>query len=149
MERAGTFSRRHTSSESIPLYGCLGFMKPLKLIAIMGGALLIGASGILAATNPDQTSYESFAATQLTHYLGQEVCGDAAKDLGLGQECEKLLRSRQSAIRRLVARQTERQNFLLFSIYRTNLELMAFLPSYQFETVAALGQFHIYKSEKN
>ena len=117
-------------------------------VTIMGGVVLAGAAALLASTNPDQTSYEAFAVTQLVDYLDKEVCGDAAKELGLSQDCEKLLTSQQPAIRRLVTRQTERQNFLLFSIYRTDLEIMAFLPSYQFETIAALGQFHVYKSEK-
>ncbi len=124
-------------------------MTLLQKVAIIGGVVLAGAAGLLAVTNPDQTAYEAFAVTQLVDYLGKEVCGDAAKELGLNQDCEKLLKSQQSAIRRLVARQTERQNFIFFSIYRTDLEIMAFLPSYQFETIAALGQFYVYKSEKN
>jgi Domain of unknown function (DUF4359) len=117
-------------------------------VAIIGGVVLAGAAVLLVATNPDQVAYEAFAVTQLVDYLDKEVCGDAAKELGLSQDCEKLLKSQQSAIRQLVTRQTERQNFWLFSVYRTDLEIMAFLPSYQFETIAVLGQFHLYKSEK-
>jgi hypothetical protein len=111
--------------------------------------VVLGLTGlVLAVTNPDQATYESFATTQLVDYLSQEVCSDTVQTLGLNRDCKNLLRSNQTLIRRLIARQTQRQNFLFFSIYRTDLEIMALLPTYQFETVGGLGQFHVYKSEK-
>ncbi len=123
-------------------------MTPWKLAAAIGGIVLGITGGALIVTNPDQATYESFATTKLVDYLGREVCSNAVQTLGLNRDCEKFLRSNQALIRRLITRQTQRQNFLFFSIYRTDLELTVLLPSYQFETMGGLGQFYVYKSEK-
>ncbi len=133
---------------SMTLYRYVALMKTWQLVAIMGSVVGVGIGVILAITNPDQAAYEQFAAKQMADYVGQNLCAKDAQSLGLHQECEELLQSNHGIIQRIIARNTERQNFMFFSIYRTDLELTILLPAYRFETVGALEQFRIYKSEK-
>ena len=51
-------------------------------------------------------------------------------------------------LKQLISSQTQQQNFLLFSLYRTNLELPAPLPSYEVETIAILKRFYIYSADQ-
>ncbi|MBD0389868.1 MAG: DUF4359 domain-containing protein, partial [Nostoc sp. C3-bin3] len=51
-------------------------------------------------------------------------------------------------IQEIIARTTERQNYIIFSIYRTDLKISSWIPSYKFETVGAFDQFYTYTAEK-
>jgi hypothetical protein len=117
-------------------------------IGIGLGVVVAGLGGVLAMTNPNPTAYETFATNKLADYLSTKLCGNEAKKLGLQQDCEDTLRSGRVPLRRFITRQTDRQNFLFFSIYTTQLEISPLLPSYRFETVGGLGQFYVYKSER-
>jgi hypothetical protein len=67
------------------------------------------------------------------------------------EECHALVQQLQPELVELFLRQTRRQNFILFSLYSTDLSLLNFgplgisLPTYHFETLAVAGQFYTYE----
>lgn len=136
-------------------------MKPGQFMAIAGGVVLAGAGITLAVTNPTQVEYEQFAAQTLTAYLEGNVCTKAPADFALQGKCRELLKSNQSEVRKIIAGSTQRQNFLLFSIYTTELSatsslpasvtavlpstIISLLPTYHFETVGIFRRFVVYQ----
>ncbi len=114
---------------------------------IAAGIALASFAAILAATNPSQEAYEDFATQQLNTYLEESVCAKTPGS-GIQIQCDLLLRSNQSKIRRLISRGTQQKNFVLFSIYTTDLSISSLLPSYHVEAVGVLQQFKIYQAKQ-
>lgn len=125
-------------------------MTPLHFITLVGGITLVGAGTCMVITNPGKPDYESYATEALTTYLKQEVCPQASGELGgfLKSHCKTLVDTGRPHIRQVIANKTIRQNYLLFSIYETELFLPAPVPSYQFETIGILRQFYTYQADK-
>jgi Domain of unknown function (DUF4359) len=119
------------------------------------GLVLVGLGVAMAVTNPGQDSYEEYATQQLTAYLRDNTCADAGELLRAG--CNQLLNENQSEIQELIAANTERQNFGVVSLYKTDLSvgellpsfLRSAVPSYRFETVGVLSSFHVVKAKKD
>ena len=126
-------------------------MKSLKSITYIGAAVLGAVGVVMAVTNPNQATYEAYAAQKLTEYLKSEVCTEAPKAFGgnfLRYNCAELVDSSQPGIQRIIAASTQRQNFILFSIYTTDLSINPVIPAYHFETVAVLQKFYTYTAEE-
>lgn len=123
-------------------------MKPLKTVAIAGGCILLGVSGLLAATNPGQAAYDEFATQAAIAYLKAEACAKAPTIFGLQKLCQSELEANQSKIKQIIRDGTQRQNFVVFSLYTTDLSISPDLPSYHVESVGVLGQFILYKTQK-
>lgn len=126
-------------------------MKPLTIIAYTGAAAGLAALGVaMAKTNPSQVEYEEYAVQRLTEYLKTDVCKKTTNLIEnlIRFNCDKLVDSANPQIQEILARTTERQNYIIFSIYRTNLKLNSWIPSYKFETVGAFDQFYTYTAEK-
>jgi hypothetical protein len=125
-------------------------MKNMKPLALWGLIILGGVGSAMAITNPSPVAYEEFAVLRLTEYLKQEVCSQAPTLLGnsLQAQCLAVVNSSQPQLKQIIARSTQQQNFLLFSIYKTELAVSPMLPSYHVETLAILRSFHIYKTEQ-
>jgi hypothetical protein len=129
-------------------------MKGLKVTAIVTGITLAGVGVALAATNPNQVAYETFATKQLIAYLEQNACAKAP--LGLKGQCKSFLETNRPQIQTLITEGTQRQNFIFFSLYTTDLSadtvlpgaLGNLLPSYHFGTVGVFQKFHIYKAKR-
>lgn len=115
---------------------------------------LVGLGAAMAVTNPSQASYEEYATQQLAAYLRDNTCADAGELLKDG--CNKLLNENQSEIKGLISANTQRQNFGVVSLYKTDLSvgelLPSFLgklvPSYHFETVGVFSSFHVVEAKK-
>lgn len=132
-------------------------MKFLKTATLFISAALVAVCGALAITNPEQEDYEDYAVVELTNYLrteGDDLCGqipDFLQEL-VGNGCSALvgniLDNNQNQIRRLITDQTERENYYIFSIYTTNLEIHESLPTYHIETVGIFQQFYTYRAEE-
>ena len=125
-----------------------GSMKKIKMIAIAVGCALVGVGGALAVTNPRQEAYNDFATQAAIAYLKTEVCAKAPSAFGLQAVCQSELESNQSKIRTIIVDGTQRQDFIVFSLYTTNLSISPDLPSYHVESVGVLGRFVIYKTQK-
>ncbi len=131
-------------------------MKPLKIAALVGGVALGGLGVALALTNPTQSAYEDYAVDKLTEYLKENICQKAPFLL---EGCASTVDAGRSDIQQIIKGSTQRQDFLLFSIYTSDLSVSRLLPSgfsavlsglptYQFETVGVLQSFYTYKAKK-
>ncbi len=129
----------------------LANMKALTTIAYVGAAAGLAALGVtMAKTNPNQAEYEEYAVQRLAKYLKADVCKKTTNILEnlINLNCEKLVDSVNPQMQEILARTTERQNYIIFSIYRTDLKLNSWIPSYRFETVGALNQFYTYTAQE-
>ena len=125
-------------------------MRIFRFSTAIGGITLASLGVFMALTNPSQKAYEEYAMEELTTYLKDEVCTQVPSLLGdfLQQQCKILVDTGRPQIQQIIAETTERQNFLVFSIYRTHLSVNSDLPSYEFETVGVVQSFYIYMYEE-
>jgi len=125
-------------------------MKGLRVITYLGAVALVGLGVAMATTNPSQPAYEEYAVQRLTEYLKKDICTKVPKLVEnlLHRDCSVLVDSNRSKIQKTVSTSTQRQNFLFFSIYRTNLAINPFIPFYHFETVGVFQKFYTFMAEK-
>lgn len=131
-------------------------MKPLQIFAGMGGITLVVLGTVLGLTNPNQEAYEQYAVEQLSIYLKDEVCKQAPTKLGflrldseiVQRQCRSLVDTGRPQIQGIISETTERQNWLLFSIYRTDLDINSLLPAYEFETLGVFQKFYTYQAKQ-
>lgn len=125
-------------------------MQGLQLI-LKGGLITLGVlGGMLVVTNPGQKAYEDYAVTTLSIYLKEDICNQGDGKLGefLTSQCKSLVDVSRPQLQEFISTKTQRRNFLVFSIYETNLALFESLPSYRFQTVGLLQQFYTYEHEE-
>jgi Domain of unknown function (DUF4359) len=130
----------------------------VKFLLYLIGAAIAGIGGTMVITNPGRASYDEYATQQLTDYLETNVCTKAPRVLGnvLQDQCVSILQDNQTEIRQIVSNNTERQNFVVLSIYKTDLSAEQFIPpvisasvpSYHFETVGVFNRFITYQAER-
>ncbi len=125
-------------------------MKIVSIAAYAGAAALIAVGVAMAVTNPSRAEYEEYATQRLSQYLKEQGCSKTPKLLDnlIKFNCTKLIDSASPQIKQVVKASTEKQDFLLFSVYRTNLQINSLIPSYKFETVGAFDNFFTYKAQK-
>lgn len=125
-------------------------MKHVKTITFISVAVVGGLGAVMAIANPSQSAYEEYAARRLTAYVKEEVCNKAPKVFGdfLRRNCTSLVGSSHPAVQRVIATNTQRQNFIFFSIYRTDFSVSPVIPSYHFETIGAMQNFYTYTAEE-
>ena len=130
----------------------------MKWPASVAIASILGLGTALIATNPKPAAYRLYASEQFRVHLKQEVCAKASfrpsmgslffhfslGELPLGLPCSGIVdRLPQSWIENAIAKNTKpRHNFILFSIYRTELTLGP-LPDY---TATKIGLFRNFYS---
>jgi len=121
-------------------------LKPLTLISLV---FLGGLATAMAIANPDNSTYEEYAVEQLTTYLKDDVCSQVPKafETLVKDSCASLIDSNRPQIQEIIARSTQRQNFILFSIYRTNLSISSVVPLYRFQTIGLMQNFYTYSAE--
>ncbi len=110
--------------------------------------VVLGAA--MALTNPSQDTYEAYAVEQLTTFLKEEACMEVPSVFGnvLQRQCKTFVDTGRPQIQQIIAQTTERQNFIFFSIYRTNLAIGPVLPVYHFETLGVFQNFYVYQAEQ-
>jgi hypothetical protein len=125
-------------------------MKVLQIVTGIGGVALAGLGVLMALTNPSQDAYEEYAVEKLTTYLKDDACTQVPKAFGnvLQRQCQTLVDTGRPQIQQIISKTTQRQNFILFSIYRTNLEIGPILPVYQFETLGVFENFYVYQAQE-
>ncbi|MDH6097668.1 DUF4359 domain-containing protein [Anabaenopsis sp. FSS-46] len=125
-------------------------MKALTTIAYSGAIGLVALGVAMAMTNPSQAEYEDYATQRLTEYLKGDVCqktGNFLENL-IKSQCDNLVDQTIPQIRDILARSTQKQDFVIFSVYRTDLKLSSWIPLYKFETVGAFDNFYTYSAKK-
>jgi hypothetical protein len=105
-------------------------------------------AGVLGATNPDIKSYRAYAIEALTDYSKASLCMDKSLNEFLQKQCVNLVDAAVPQVGELIDSSTERQNYLLFSIYKTNLAFSPMVPSFHFESIGVLNSFYTYRHEK-
>ncbi|NJN91083.1 MAG: DUF4359 domain-containing protein [Leptolyngbyaceae cyanobacterium SL_5_14] len=125
-------------------------MKGITIGASVVGLVLVGVGTAMALTNPEQSAYDDYATDELTRYLEENACSKAPSFLGntLQTQCVELLQDNQDEIKELISESTQRQNFLILSVYKTNLSVSSLLPAYEFETVGVFRDFYTYKARQ-
>ena len=131
-------------------------MKILQLITGIGGVALVVLRGAMAVTNPGKDAYEEYAVQKLSTYLKDEVCIKAPNKLDflpqnsefLQNQCKSLVDTTRPQIQQIISQKTEQQNFVIFSIYRSDLNVKPILPNYHFETVGVFQHFYTYQANK-
>ncbi len=125
-------------------------MKPLTMLICVGAASIGIIGAILTKTNPKQAEYEQYALDKMTTYLKTDVCNKTPSFLEklIKVNCEEMLQSAMPNLKELITATTNRQDYLIFSIYRTEIKLDSVIPGYKFETVGALNQFYTFNAEQ-
>ncbi|MBE9115663.1 DUF4359 domain-containing protein [Lusitaniella coriacea LEGE 07157] len=127
-------------------------MKGYQIAASIGSVMLVALGGAMALTNPSRSDYEGFATARLSEYLKENACKKLPEELGevWQQRCRAFgsaaIDTGRPQLQQLIASQTERHNFIVFSIYRTTLP--SFGSTYEFETLGVLQQFYLYLAEE-
>jgi uncharacterized protein YceK len=125
-------------------------MKLARFRVVVLGTVLAGVSAVMLTANPDRKAYEQYAARELTTYLKAGVCDRAQAQLDLQAllrgYCKMLVDTGRPFLQEAIASGTTRKNFLIFSIYQTELSFATPLPSYQFSTIAVLKTFYLYEA---
>jgi hypothetical protein len=128
--------------------------KSLKVGVYLFGMALVGLGVAMAATNPGRDAYEQYATKKLSQYLREEVCPQAGETFR--SPCNSLVKDNQDQIQKIISENTQRDNFFLWSIYKTDLSLSPLLPpllgnllpSYHFETAGVFSGFYIYRTQR-
>ncbi|NJL10204.1 MAG: DUF4359 domain-containing protein [Calothrix sp. SM1_7_51] len=122
-------------------------MKLLTIIACLGSAGFTVLGVQMARTNPSQAEYEEYATHTLSQYLKSNVCTKTANMLNslINFNCSKVVDSAKPQMEGIISHTTQRHDFIVFSVYRTNLQVNSWLPSYQFETIGAFDEFYTYR----
>jgi site-specific recombinase XerD len=134
-------------------------MKRFKVGGYLAAMVFLGLGVAMAVTNPTQEAYHQYAARLISRQIQEKECvklDDSFRNL-----CKLLERQEsQALLKRLVADNTQRQNFLLGSLYTTNLSTDEIVPAflnnflslptltYRAETVGIFGQFQTYRIEQ-
>ena len=114
------------------------------------GIVLIGLGAIAFLTNPQKSSYQTYANATLKEQLKEKVCSQVTEELGawLERQCYTIVDTSSPYLAQIVSQQTTRQNFLLFSIYQADISLPNPLSDYHIETLGILGNFYTYQAKK-
>ena len=115
-----------------------------------GGTILIVLGGIMFLTNPGEQGYQQYADEVLETHLKEKVCAETSQKLGkwLHSHCHTLVDTARPHLNQIITQQTTRANFILFSIYQTDLPIPDPFPDYHLETIGMLGNFYTYQADK-
>ena len=137
----GRFQGRSGAVATGPLLG-------ISVLAALGLGLIV--------TNPGEQEFERFAADQLTQAAQEELCRDGGLPMVahlLVRDCPRLIASQHDVLGRIALAATERRNFGLISLYRTDLGGQRLLPDwsiprYSALTLAGAGRFLILRTNR-
>ncbi len=126
-------------------------MKASHVIAGVLGLGVLGLGTLMAVTNPGDEAFETFAIAQLK----TEGCKQLPKLIK--DQCPTFVQDNQTELKKLIRKNSDRNNFFIFSLYETNLSVRSIVPELPFfinaptfhlQTVGMFGQFYIYEAEK-
>ncbi len=116
----------------------------LVLLSILG---LGGSIAIAALTNPDRSDYEVYAVEQVGN-LAVSQCNRAPDGfkIVLQEPCRAAIAAIKPQIQPLLSANTVRQNYILFSIYRSKLAIPSVNLNAQVESIGIFKNFYTYKT---
>jgi Domain of unknown function (DUF4359) len=113
----------------------------------IGILTVCGLGGIMMLTNPDRTAYEAYAVDRVGD-LAREQCDRAPAGLGIVLQgpCRAAIESFKPQIRPLLSTTTSRQNFIFFSIYKSDISIPAANLNAKVESIGIFNNFFTYKA---
>jgi hypothetical protein len=117
----------------------------------LGAAAFFLVASVMALSNPNKNEYIDYASGKFVREIPKSVCeSDRTKQelkddfsQSLIDLCNSGLKwaliANQESIRATIDRNTQRHNYLLFSIYTTKI------PDYSFKTISAIGNFFTFE----
>ena len=109
----------------------------MKLQAILIGAAVV--AGVMAITNPSKDRYIEHATEQFSETGKTSICAGDNIPIAAQQSCKFVISQGKGVIKALVENSTKQQNFVLFSVYETDM------PNKKVTTIAAFGNFYTLK----
>ena len=110
------------------------------LLFFVPSGLIFIASVVLMFTNPSKQEYEEFATEQLVLYAKENLCSTSSGDLEQiikSQVCNLMVDTSRVQFPKLITKTTQTRNYILFSVYETDLFL------YEFQTIGIFNNFYI------
>ena len=109
----------------------------MKLQTVVIGVAAI--SGVMAFSNPSKERYIDYATDQFAEMGKSSLCSDSNLP-SLAQQSYKFMVSQgRRVIKPYIDGSTKQQNFILFSIYETEM------PNRKLSTIAAFGNFYMFR----
>ncbi len=109
----------------------------MKLQVILIGAAVV--AGVMAVTNPSKERYIEYATDQFSESGKTSICAGDNMPIAAQQSCKFVISQGKGVIKSMVTNSTKQQNFVLFSLYETDM------PNKKVTTIAALGNFYMLK----
>jgi hypothetical protein len=115
-------------------------------IVLLSMLATLGVGGLMFLTNPEQGAYEEYAVEQLGNQA-REKCDLAPSGLGVLFQgtCQVAIDNFKPQLRTLVSESSNRQNLVLFSIYRSNLSIPVVNLGIKVESIGIFNHFYTYK----
>jgi Domain of unknown function (DUF4359) len=116
----------------------------IVLLSILAGC---GLGGMMALSNPDRSDYENYAVEQIGN-LAKDQCDRAPAGLGilLQGPCRAAIEAYKPQLRPLLAATTSRQNWIFFSIYRSDISIPIVNFNARVESIGIFNNFFTYKT---
>jgi Domain of unknown function (DUF4359) len=113
----------------------------------IGALTICGLGGMMMLTNPDLPTYEAYAVERVGD-LARDQCDRAPAGLGIVLQgpCRAAIESFKPQLKPLLAASTSRQNFILFSIYKSDISIPAVNLNAKVESIGVLNNFFTYKA---
>jgi hypothetical protein len=107
-----------------------------------GAIALMMIGGIMGMTNPPRQEYLSYASQQLAHEIKKSICNQSKVPDVLGNiadslvsVCQTVVTSQRHNIERFIDNATKRDNFLILSVYTTEID------GRTYQSIGAFGNF--------
>jgi hypothetical protein len=100
----------------------------LKLTKWAAATVVLGVGMVLALTNPKQEDYTAFATQTVSRFLIRDLCRANDRtpklfDTLIKDGCQVFMQQGETEIQAFVAHNTDRQDFVLFSLYTTEFPI--------------------------
>jgi Domain of unknown function (DUF4359) len=127
--------------------GWVALMMAQWQVVPIGLLTICGLGGMMILTNPDRTAYEAYAVERVGE-LAKDQCDRAPAGLGIVLQgpCRAAIESFKPQLKPLLAASTSRQNFIFFSIYKSDISIPAASLNAKVESIGAFNNFFTYKA---
>jgi Domain of unknown function (DUF4359) len=116
-------------------------------IVLLGIYAFGGIGVVMALTNPDRVAYEDYAVERVSN-LARDQCDRAPAGFGIVLQgpCRAAIEAFKPQIRPLLAASTTCQNFVLFSLYKSDISIPAVNFNARVESIGIFNNFFTYKT---
>lgn len=123
-------------------------LKPWQVSGIIGVIGIFGMGTVMATTNPHRQAYQGYAAQQTVSYFQDNACTKLPDTLSgfLHDQCSHLVEKGKPHLKQAVNLSTRQHNYILFSVYETEVSLNNRLPSYSAKTIGFMNLFWTYEA---